>query len=82
MVPFYVVWTEMENQAAEREIFQKEVILIDSLLTIDQYKGAERAVTSKRLGRDIAEVAATAEALLPKGSARITTAVSISPFWL
>ncbi|XP_042297477.1 E1A-binding protein p400 isoform X17 [Sceloporus undulatus] len=66
---------EMEDHIAEREVLQKEVILIDSLLSIDQYKGAERAVPTKKHGKDIAEVAATAEALLPKGSARITTAV-------
>uniref|UniRef100_A0A670JMZ6 E1A binding protein p400 n=1 Tax=Podarcis muralis TaxID=64176 RepID=A0A670JMZ6_PODMU len=66
---------EMEDHTAERESVQKEVILIDSLLSIDQYKGAERAVPTKKHGRDIAEVAAAAEALLPKGSARITTSV-------
>ncbi|KAH0625360.1 hypothetical protein JD844_014817 [Phrynosoma platyrhinos] len=66
---------EMEDYIAEREVLQKEVILIDSLLSIDQYKGAERAVPTKKHGKDIAEVAAAAEALLPKGSARITTAV-------
>ncbi|XP_061459266.1 E1A-binding protein p400 isoform X4 [Rhineura floridana] len=68
---------EMEDHIAEREILQKEVILIDSLLSIDQYKGAERPVPKKH-GRDIAEVAAAAEALLPKGSARITTSVKFS----
>ncbi|XP_063171780.1 E1A-binding protein p400 isoform X7 [Candoia aspera] len=66
---------EMEDRLAEREILQKEAILIDSLLSIEQYKGAERVMPSKKHGRDIAEVAAAAEALLPKGSARITTAV-------
>uniref|UniRef100_A0A8D2Q4G7 E1A binding protein p400 n=1 Tax=Varanus komodoensis TaxID=61221 RepID=A0A8D2Q4G7_VARKO len=53
----------------------RDTILIDSLLSIDQYKGAERAVPIKKHGRDIAEVAAAAETLLPKGSARITTTV-------
>uniref|UniRef100_A0A6J0TEC3 E1A-binding protein p400 isoform X7 n=1 Tax=Pogona vitticeps TaxID=103695 RepID=A0A6J0TEC3_9SAUR len=66
---------EMEEQAAGKETLQKEFILIDSLLSIDQYKGPDRAIPTKKHGRDIAEVAATAEALLPKGSARITTAV-------
>ncbi|KAM6423496.1 E1A-binding protein p400 isoform 6-T6 [Liasis olivaceus] len=66
---------EMEDHPAEREILQKEVILIDSLLSIEQYKGAERVMPGKKHGRDIAEVAAAAETLLPKGSARITTAV-------
>ncbi|XP_066466176.1 E1A-binding protein p400 isoform X2 [Tiliqua scincoides] len=66
---------EMEDHAAERELLLKEVILIDSLLSIDQFKGPERAVPAKKHGRDIAEVAAAAEALLPKGSARITTTI-------
>ncbi|XP_063000309.1 E1A-binding protein p400 isoform X3 [Elgaria multicarinata webbii] len=66
---------EMEDRPAEKELLQKDVILIDSLLSIDQYKSAERAVPIKKHGRDIAEVAAAAEALLPKGSARITTAI-------
>ncbi|XP_053136209.1 E1A-binding protein p400 isoform X4 [Hemicordylus capensis] len=66
---------EMEDHAAEREMLPKEVILIDSLLSIDQYKSAERPVPMKKHGRDIADVAAAAEVLLPKGSARFTTAV-------
>ncbi|XP_054851977.1 E1A-binding protein p400 isoform X2 [Eublepharis macularius] len=66
---------EMEDHADEREFLPKEIILIDSLLSIDQYKGVERAIPPKKHGRDIAEVAAAAETLLPKGSARITTAV-------
>ncbi|KAL8180251.1 UNVERIFIED_CONTAM: hypothetical protein K2H54_016135, partial [Gekko kuhli] len=66
---------EMEDHASEREFLPKEIILIDSLLSIDQYKGAERAIPTKKHGKDIAEVAAAAETLLPKGSARITTAV-------
>ena len=69
----------MEEQGAGKETLQKEFILIDSLLSIDQYKGPDRAIPTKKHGRDIAEVAATAEALLPKGSARITTAVSVLP---
>ncbi|KAM3825855.1 E1A-binding protein p400 isoform 2-T2 [Vipera latastei] len=66
---------EMEDHLAERDFLPKEVISIDSLLSIEQYKGAERLMPGKNRGRDIAEVAATAEVLLPKGSARITTAV-------
>uniref|UniRef100_A0A670JPM0 E1A binding protein p400 n=1 Tax=Podarcis muralis TaxID=64176 RepID=A0A670JPM0_PODMU len=75
LIVWCIVLSEMEDHTAERESVQKEVILIDSLLSIDQYKGAERAVPTKKHGRDIAEVAAAAEALLPKGSARITTSV-------
>uniref|UniRef100_A0A670ZVC9 E1A binding protein p400 n=1 Tax=Pseudonaja textilis TaxID=8673 RepID=A0A670ZVC9_PSETE len=71
----FILYLEMEDHPAERELLQKEVISIESLLSIEQYKGAERMMASKNRGRDIAEVAATAEALLPKGSARITTAV-------
>ncbi|KAM3825856.1 E1A-binding protein p400 isoform 3-T3 [Vipera latastei] len=69
---------EMEDHLAERDFLPKEVISIDSLLSIEQYKGAERLMPGKNRGRDIAEVAATAEVLLPKGSARITTAVNPS----
>ncbi|XP_039188240.1 E1A-binding protein p400 isoform X5 [Crotalus tigris] len=72
---------EMEDHLAEREFLPKEVISIDSLLSIEQYKGAERMMPGKNRGRDIAEVAATAEVLLPKGSARITTAVN-PPLWI
>lgn len=68
---------EMEDHAADRESPQKEVVLIDSLLSIDQYKGLERSSPPKKHARDIAEVAGAAEVLLPKGSARITTAVKI-----
>uniref|UniRef100_A0A7M4FPT1 E1A binding protein p400 n=1 Tax=Crocodylus porosus TaxID=8502 RepID=A0A7M4FPT1_CROPO len=66
---------KMEDHAADRESPQKEVVLIDSLLSIDQYKGLERSSPPKKHARDIAEVAGAAEVLLPKGSARITTAV-------
>uniref|UniRef100_A0A803VSU8 E1A binding protein p400 n=1 Tax=Ficedula albicollis TaxID=59894 RepID=A0A803VSU8_FICAL len=66
---------EMEDHMSDRESPQKEVVLIDSLLTIDQYKGVDRSSPPKKHMRDIAEVAAAAEMLLPKGSSRITTAV-------
>ncbi|XP_052651986.1 E1A-binding protein p400-like isoform X5 [Harpia harpyja] len=66
---------EMEDHISERESPQKEVVLIDSLLSIDQYKGIDRSSPPKKHMRDIAEVAAAAEMLLPKGSSRITTAV-------
>uniref|UniRef100_A0A8C3NML4 Uncharacterized protein n=1 Tax=Geospiza parvula TaxID=87175 RepID=A0A8C3NML4_GEOPR len=66
---------EMEDHMSDRESPQKEVVLIDSLLTIDQYKGMDRSSPPKKNVRDIAEVAAAAEMLLPKGSSRITTAV-------
>uniref|UniRef100_A0A8D2M3G0 E1A binding protein p400 n=1 Tax=Zonotrichia albicollis TaxID=44394 RepID=A0A8D2M3G0_ZONAL len=66
---------EMEDHMSDRESPQKEVVLIDSLLTIDQYKVMDRSSPPKKNMRDIAEVAAAAEVLLPKGSSRITTAV-------
>uniref|UniRef100_A0A8C8ASP0 E1A binding protein p400 n=1 Tax=Otus sunia TaxID=257818 RepID=A0A8C8ASP0_9STRI len=66
---------EMEDHISDRESPQKEVVLIDSLLSIDQYKGIDRSSPPKKHMRDIAEVAAAAEMLLPKGSSRITTAV-------
>uniref|UniRef100_A0A4W3IX96 E1A binding protein p400 n=1 Tax=Callorhinchus milii TaxID=7868 RepID=A0A4W3IX96_CALMI len=51
-------------------------VTIDSLLSVDQYRGAERLNTGpsegKRPRKDIAEVAGAAELLLPKGLARCT----------
>lgn len=70
----------MEDHMSDRESPQKEVVLIDSLLSIDQYKGMDRLSPPKKNVRDIAEVAAAAEMLLPKGSSRITTAVRIPIF--
>ncbi|PKU36489.1 hypothetical protein llap_13209 [Limosa lapponica baueri] len=66
---------EMEDHISDRESPQKEVVLIDSLLSIDQYKSMDRSSPPKKHMRDISEVAAAAEMLLPKGSSRITTAV-------
>uniref|UniRef100_A0A8C3LQ87 E1A binding protein p400 n=1 Tax=Chrysolophus pictus TaxID=9089 RepID=A0A8C3LQ87_CHRPC len=66
---------EMDDHMSDRESPQKEVVLIDSLLSIDQYKSIDRSSPPKKHMRDISEVAAAAEVLLPKGSSRITTAV-------
>uniref|UniRef100_A0A8C9FGD8 E1A-binding protein p400 n=1 Tax=Pavo cristatus TaxID=9049 RepID=A0A8C9FGD8_PAVCR len=66
---------EMDDHMSDRESPQKEVVLIDSLLSIDQYKSIDRSSPPKKHVRDISEVAAAAEVLLPKGSSRITTAV-------
>ncbi|XP_048820468.1 E1A-binding protein p400 isoform X10 [Lagopus muta] len=66
---------EMDDHVTDRESPQKEVVLIDSLLSIDQYKSIDRSSPPKKHMRDISEVAAAAEVLLPKGSSRITTAV-------
>ncbi|XP_075424740.1 E1A-binding protein p400 isoform X4 [Ascaphus truei] len=71
---------EMEEPTAESFSSQKHTVLIDSLLSIDQYRTADRASTghlgSRKHTRDISEVARTAELLLPRGSARITSALS------
>ncbi|XP_032054718.1 E1A-binding protein p400 isoform X12 [Aythya fuligula] len=66
---------EMDDHMSDRESPQKEVVLIDSLLSIDQYKSIDRSSPPKKHMRDISEVAAAAEMLLPKGSSRITTTV-------
>uniref|UniRef100_A0A8C3SZM3 E1A-binding protein p400 n=1 Tax=Chelydra serpentina TaxID=8475 RepID=A0A8C3SZM3_CHESE len=66
---------KLEDHTGDQESLQKEVVLIDSLLSIDQHKGVERTNAAKKHTKDITEVAAAAEALLPKGSARILTAV-------
>ncbi|XP_074494783.1 E1A-binding protein p400 isoform X3 [Sebastes fasciatus] len=53
-----------------------EAVLIDSLLSVDQYRGADKATSSDSDGkpaRDIAEVAAATELILPKGSFRTTS---------
>nr|XP_020488619.1 E1A-binding protein p400 isoform X4 [Labrus bergylta] len=53
-----------------------EAVKIDSLLSVDQYRGADKSTSSDSDGkpaRDIAEVAATTELILPKGSFRTTS---------
>ncbi|XP_074155978.1 E1A-binding protein p400-like [Sminthopsis crassicaudata] len=65
-----------EETTTARE--KKEVVVIDSLLSTGQYRGVERASPGKKHTRDIAEVVAAAETLLPKGSARVTTAVKFT----
>ncbi|CAK6950370.1 E1A-binding protein p400 isoform X2 [Scomber scombrus] len=63
-----------------------EAVLIDSLLSVDQYRAADKASTSDSDGnpaRDIAEVAAATELILPKGSFRTTSSTrSPAPFLL
>uniref|UniRef100_A0A7N8YLP5 E1A binding protein p400 n=1 Tax=Mastacembelus armatus TaxID=205130 RepID=A0A7N8YLP5_9TELE len=63
-----------------------EAVLIDSLLSVDQYRGADKATSSDSDGkpaRDIAEVAAATELILPKGSFRTTSSArSAAPFLL
>ncbi|XP_068460654.1 E1A-binding protein p400 isoform X3 [Clinocottus analis] len=63
-----------------------EAVLIDSLLSVDQYRGADKATSSdseKKPAKDIAEVAAATELILPKGSFRTTsTTRTPAPFLL
>uniref|UniRef100_A0A671TIH6 E1A binding protein p400 n=1 Tax=Sparus aurata TaxID=8175 RepID=A0A671TIH6_SPAAU len=62
-----------------------EAVMIDSLLSVDQYR-ADKATLSDSDGkpaRDIAEVAAATEQILPKGSLRTTSSTrSPAPFLL
>ncbi|XP_069353594.1 E1A-binding protein p400-like [Eulemur rufifrons] len=71
-----------EGSASEEDVEQTpkdrgkaEVVVIDSLLSMDQCRDGERMSVARKHARDISEVAAAAEVLLPKGSARVTTAV-------
>ncbi|XP_040010852.1 E1A-binding protein p400 isoform X2 [Xiphias gladius] len=63
-----------------------EAVLIDSLLSVDQYRGADKTTscdTNGKPARDIAEVAAATELILPKGSFRTTSSTrSAAPFLL
>lgn len=55
-----------------------EAVVIDSLLSVDQHRGADKAASSDSDGksaRDIAEVAAATELILPKGAFRTTCSV-------
>lgn len=55
-----------------------EAVLIDPLLSVDQYRGADKVTpcdSDEKNARDIAEVAAAAELILPKGSLRTTSSV-------
>ncbi|XP_022453768.1 E1A-binding protein p400 isoform X5 [Delphinapterus leucas] len=68
---------DVEDCSGDRES-RKGVVLIDSLFIMDQFKATERVVVGKPHTKDIAEVTAVAEAILPKGSARISTAVKLN----
>lgn len=64
----------MECQASS----PPEAVLIDSLLSVDQYRCSDKATAAdldEKPGRDIAEVAAATELILPKGSLRTTSTV-------
>ncbi|XP_055511486.1 E1A-binding protein p400 isoform X4 [Leucoraja erinacea] len=75
-----------EEQPAEFGSAEQEVA-IDSLLSVDQYRVAERVNSNgaegRRARKDIAEVSAAAEPLLPKGIARCSSTVrNPAPFLL
>ncbi|XP_043967300.1 E1A-binding protein p400 isoform X7 [Gambusia affinis] len=66
------------EETQEMECFPSsppEAVVIDSLLSMDQQRSADKSTSNSngKAGRDIAEVAAATELLLPKGSLRITT---------
>ncbi|XP_059378485.1 E1A-binding protein p400-like isoform X2 [Carassius carassius] len=58
-----------------------DAVLIESLLSMDQYRGAERKAFGPdgKPTKDIAEVAAATDLILPKGSARTTLTSRSSP---
>ncbi|MGH0169164.1 UNVERIFIED_CONTAM: hypothetical protein FKN15_056001 [Acipenser sinensis] len=75
---------EVEESALES---YNEEILIDSLLSIEEHGGPESSkaplTDGQKPRKDIAEVAAAAERLLPKGSARATAVFrNAAPFLL
>lgn len=72
---FFFFFSELECPAGS----PPEAVFIDSLLNVEQYHGADKATSSDsdgKTGRDIAEVAAATELILPKGSFRTTSSVS------
>lgn len=68
------MFTDVEGAPGDRE-GRKDVVLIDSLFIMDQFKAAERMTLGSPHTKDIAEVTAVAEAVLPKGSARVSPTV-------
>ncbi|XP_006901062.1 PREDICTED: E1A-binding protein p400 [Elephantulus edwardii] len=68
---------DVEDSLSDRDS-RKDLVLIDSLFIMDQFKAAERLSIGKPNTKDIAEVTAVAEAILPKGSARVITAVKFN----
>lgn len=58
-----------------------EAVLIDTLLSDEQYRGPERSSGASGTGgkpmKDIAEVSRATDLILPKGSARTTPTVSV-----
>uniref|UniRef100_A0A8C7SI58 E1A binding protein p400 n=1 Tax=Oncorhynchus mykiss TaxID=8022 RepID=A0A8C7SI58_ONCMY len=80
-------WPQPSPQKMESSLdTPHEAVVIDSLLSVDQYRGSEKTSPPGADGKpkkDIAEVAASTELILPKGSARTTTSGrSQAPFLL
>ncbi|XP_078277913.1 LOW QUALITY PROTEIN: E1A-binding protein p400-like [Rhinoraja longicauda] len=78
---------EMEEEMSADPGCVEQEVAIDSLLSVEQYRVAERVNTNPSEGRrprkDIAEVSAAAEPLLPKGIARYSSMVrNPAPFLL
>uniref|UniRef100_UPI00398F561A E1A-binding protein p400 isoform X4 n=1 Tax=Pristiophorus japonicus TaxID=55135 RepID=UPI00398F561A len=77
---------EMEEEFAAEFGSQEQEVAIDSLLSVEQYRAAERVTNpaeGRRPRKDIAEVSAAAEPLLPKGTARYASSVrNVAPFLL
>ncbi|KAM9330869.1 E1A-binding protein p400-like [Gastrophryne carolinensis] len=63
---------ENKEYVAGPHVAQKQVVLIDSLLTVEGSGAGHTGARSSKHNRDIAEVAGAAELLLPRGSARIS----------
>jgi len=68
---------DVEDAPGDRES-RKDVVLIESLFIMDQFKAAERMTIGNPHTKDIAEVTAVAEAVLPKGSARVSPTVKLN----
>lgn len=77
--PISPLFTDVEDSPGDQE-GRKDVVVIDSLFVMDQFKAVERVTVGRPHTRDIAEVTAMAEAVLPKGSARISPTVRRGAF--
>ncbi|XP_029685275.1 E1A-binding protein p400 isoform X3 [Takifugu rubripes] len=78
---------DMDDSEVDPDGTPPEAVAIDSLLNVDQYCGSDKSASSDssngKPGRDIAEVAAATELILPKGSFRTTSSTrSPAPFLL
>ncbi|TRY58668.1 hypothetical protein DNTS_028447, partial [Danionella cerebrum] len=70
-------WPQPSSQSEDEDPEEAK----DSLLSMDQHRGAERTTPGPngKPTKDIAEVAAATDVILPKGSARIALAGRFSP---